>query len=131
MIKKLAHDYYCLRYFFTVNEYFNKNNITDANMQKLIKLELLEIEKEEEQKNQLIDKLLQCMKAFKFIESDNKNNYMIYTKSIKENGFQLTFFYNNEPMSDIIRSTIKDIKKEIMQYINKYNQLESAIGKLV
>jgi len=77
MIKKLAHDYYCLRYFLSVNEYFNKNNITDANMQKLIKLELLEIEKEEEQKNQLIDKLLQCMRAFKFIESNNKNNYIL------------------------------------------------------
>ena len=70
------------------------------------------------------------MKAFKFIESNNKNNYMIYSKSIKENGYQLTFFYNGEPSSDIIRSTIKEIKEEIMHYINKYNQLDCAIGKL-
>lgn len=130
MIKKIAHDYYCLRYFFTVNEYFNKNNITDVNMQKLIKLELLEIEKEEEQKNQLIDKLLQCMRAFKFIESNNKNNYMVYSPCSKQKGYQLTFFYKGEPSSDIFRDSIPLIKDEIMHYINRYNQLDHAIGKL-
>ena len=130
-IKEIAKDYYRMRYFITLDEYFKKHNMIDDNIQKLIKLELLEIEKEEEQKNQLIDKLLIACKAFKFIEANNKNNYMIYSKSIKENGYQLTFFYNGEPSSDIIRSTIKEIKEEIMQYINKYNQLDCCIGKLI
>lgn len=129
-IKETAKDYYRMRYFITLDEYFNKYNIIDDNIQKLIKLELLEVKKEEKQKNQLIDKLLQSMKAFKFIESTNKSNYMIYTKSIKETGFQLTFFYNNEPISDIIRDTIPAIKDEILNYISRYSQLDSAIGKL-
>ena len=80
-IKETAKDYYRMRYFLTLSEYFNKYNIIDDNIQKLIKLELLEIEKEEEQKEILVDTLLKSMKAFKFIESTNKSNYMIYTKA--------------------------------------------------
>jgi len=130
-IKDTTRDYYRKRYFLTLQEYFKKYDIIDANIQKLIKLELLEIEKEEEQKNQLIDKLLQCMRAFKFIESGNKNNYMIYSPCSKQKGYQLTFFHNNEPYSDIYRESIPSIKDEIMSYINRYNQLDLAIGKLV
>lgn len=129
-IEETAKDYYRMRYFITLDEYFKKHNIIDDNIQKLVKLELLELEKEKKQKKQLVDKLLQCMRAFKLIESDNKNNYMIYSPCSKQKGYQLTFFYDNEPTSDIIRETIPAIKDEILNYINRYNQLDSAIGKL-
>lgn len=130
-IKESAKKYYSQRYFITLQEYFTRNNITDADIQKSIQLEVMNIKKEEEQTEKLIDKLLKSCKAFKFIESNNKNNYMIYSKSIKENGFQLTFFYKDEPISDIIRHSIPEIKEEIISYINRYNQIDTAIGKLI
>jgi len=127
---KIARDYYSLRYFCTIEEYFNDNNITDTDTKKHIKLELLEIEKEELQKELLLDTLLKSCKAFKFSQKDNKNNFLIYHHCTKEKGFQISFFYKNMPISDIIRSTITDIKKELKMYINSYDVLEECIGKL-
>lgn len=131
-IKKLADDYYRCRYFFTLNEYFEKNNITDDTIKNAIKFELSEIQKADKQKESLIDALLKSTRAFKFSQSKNRKNFFIYHPcSKKEKGFQISFFHNNEPISDIHGSTITEIKKEIMQYINRYDFIEEAIGKLV
>ena len=129
-IREIAKEYRSLRHFFTLEEYFNKNSITDITIQNAIKLEVLEIEEEEKRMNQLIDKLLQCTRAFKFSQSDNRKNFFIYSPCAKKKGFQLTFFYKSEPISDIFKDSITEIKDEIMQYINKYDYLEEIIGKL-
>lgn len=130
-IREIAKEYRSVRYFLTIEEYFNKHNINDNIVKNAIKLELLEIEEEEKNINQLIDKLLQCTRAFKFSQSDNRKNFMIYHPCSKQKGYQLTFFHNSEPISDIFRDDITEIKDEIIQYINKYDYLEEAIGKLV
>lgn len=130
-IREIAKEYRSMRYFLTLEEYFNKHNINDNIVKNAIKLEVLEIEEEEKKIDQLIDKLLQCTRAFKFSQSDNRKNFMIYHPCSKQKGFQISFFYNSEPISDIFRDNITEIKDEIMQYINKYDNLEEAIGKLV
>lgn len=128
-IREIAKEYRSLRHFFTLEEYFNKNSITDITIQNAIKLEILEIEEEEKKIDQLIDKLLQCTRAFKFSQSDNRKNFMIYHPCSKQKGFQLTFFCDGTPTSDIYETIISDIKSQIMQYIFKYDCLEEAIGK--
>lgn len=129
-IREISEEYRSLRHFFTLEEYFNKNNINDNIIKKAVKIELINIEEEEKRKNQLIDILLKSCRAFKFSQSDNRKNFMIYHKCSKQKGFQISFFYKSEPISDIFRDNITEIKDEIMQYINKYDYLEEVIGKL-
>lgn len=128
-IKEMATNCYSARYFFTTDEFLEKENITDLEIKKAIKLELLVIEKEEKEKNQLLDFLLKTTKAFKMSQSNNKENFIIYHPCTKEKGFQISFFRNNQPISDIMRKSIIEIKKELKNYINMYDFLEETIGK--
>lgn len=127
--RKMADNYYSCRYFFTLEEYFKNHNITNETTKRNIKLELLEIEKEETRKDKLLDTLLKSCVTFKFSQSSNRNSFFIYHPCTKKSGYQVSFFYNDAPVSDIFEETMPELKKALRPYLNKYDFLEETIGK--
>lgn len=74
--------------------------------------------KEEQQKENAIHNKLTELKFNTSLWRVSKKEFFIVSKSTKkENHIQLTFFRNNEPQYDIMRTTnnIKDIVRELYQ----------------
>ena len=115
--------------FFYPRRILQKHNITNETTKRNIKLELLEIEKEETRKDKLLDTLLKSCVTFKFSQSSNRNSFLIYHPCTKKSGYQVSFFYNDAPVSDIFEETMPELKKALRPYLNKYDFLEETIGK--
>ena len=119
-MQKIIDEYISARYFFPdIDEYFKRKNIVDADnkIKIAIEKEIEKIEKSKEKISSLIDN-----KKYFHLQSERFDIYY-HPCTDGKNKYQISFFTDGIPISDIRRDNLKDIKEELINY-HRYNIVE-------